>query len=174
MTTEISKPWTAEQEADAFRWIELERASDPKAPFVYARLQKKFGKEVWEAVSDFVDSQTAPTPPDDDEPETSTAEHEPKATDGTIDGMPALLPFSKLPGYLVDAWGIPYRAKTQGRKAGKVKLENYLFQRKGRKGVEHAARYRLTVGGKQKTFYPRYLMRARIHAEAEWRKQRES
>jgi hypothetical protein len=97
----------------------------------------------------------------------------PEEDDEEDGAMPELLPFSKLAGYLIDAWGVPYRAKTKGRKAGKVKLENYFFKHKKKKEVQHMSRYRLTVEGKQRTFYPRYCMRARIYAEQEWKRQDE-
>lgn len=95
-------------------------------------------------------------------------------TERDAEQPPELLPFSKLPGYLLDAWGVPHRQVGQGRKPGKVRPENVLFHRKGKKGVQHSARYSLTVDGARKRFSPKYLLRARLHAESEHReRQRE-
>jgi hypothetical protein len=80
---------------------------------------------------------------------------------------PELLPCTKLPGYLLDPWGIPYRQVGQGRKPGRVRLDNYFYCRKGEKKPRHIARYRLTIDGLRRAFYPKYLMMARLIAERE-------
>lgn len=117
------------------------------------------------AAADKIERQREKPRPQPVQTQKAAQEAEPE-TDGA---MPELLPFSKLPGYLLDAWGVPHRQVGQGRKLGKVKLENYFYRREGEKTARHIARYRLSVDHKQKPFYPRYLMRARLHAEKEWR-----
>jgi len=74
--TRTEKLWTAEQEAEARRWVKLDRALDSAAPLLYEKLEAKLGKKLWEALSDYVDSQTAL---EDDEPETSSSADKPKA-----------------------------------------------------------------------------------------------
>lgn len=93
----------------------------------------------------------------------------PEAVPVEGDGLPELLPFSKLPGYLLDPWGVPHRQKSERRKEGKVVPENYFYKKPGCAVPQHIARYRLTVDGERKTYYPRYLFRARLHAESEWK-----
>src|SRR5438132_1617808 len=100
--------WTAEQEADAREWLELSRKDEfcLKADRLYNKLEAELGA-AWEALQNFVDSES---PAEDGD--------KPEADDG--EGIPELLPFTKLPGYLFDRWGVPYRQKGQGRSAGKV------------------------------------------------------
>lgn len=150
-----------EQLEAAKKYIEMETElgmDHPSLGAFWEAMGAKFGLETWTVAVNYSLRHPAkkPSPP-------SPLEEEPS------DGMPELLPVKALPGYLVDAWGVPHRVKSAGRKAGKVKPDNYLFRKKGEKAVRHMARYRLTVEGKQRAFYPRYLLRARIHAEQEWR-----
>src|SRR5438270_3868663 len=107
-------------------------------------------------------SPTTGTKPRDNEEEAGGADEE--------DGVPELLPFSKMPGYLLDPWGVPYRQKKQGRREGKVTLENYFYNPKGGGKPRHICRYSITVDGRRRRFYPKYLMRARLHAVQEWRR----
>jgi hypothetical protein len=84
------------------------------------------------------------------------------------DEMPELLPFPNRPGYMVDAWGVPWRTKGQGRKAGKVPLEKYWYET-GTGQRKFVARYRLTVNGIRKPDTQRFCAMARLNAERAWR-----
>lgn len=97
-----------------------------------------------------------PTEPAPDEPEASA--------------IPDLLPCPDLPGYQVDRWGIPYAETKQGRKGGKVAIENYEYFARGEKKPRHITRYRLTVNGNRRSIFPRYLLKARLIAERTWKK----
>lgn len=169
------QPLTPEQKQSIVSWLEENR--NPSFTSTLARLheacQRKNGfrlsyaegSALVEILPEFQPKPKAPPKPPKPRGQSAV-----EITDQPAETV-ELIPFSKLPGYLLDPWGIPHRQPGQGRAPGKVRPENVLFYRKGRAKVQHSARYSLTIDGQRQRFCPAYLLRARLHAEAEYRQQ---
>jgi hypothetical protein len=105
--------------------------------------------------------------PDEPEPESKDAAEE----EEDADGYPALLPIAGMPGYLVDAFGVPHAVKKRGTKGGPVKPDRYWRKRTDRgPGARPAfiCGFRIRVNGVRKRYRPTYFHMARKIAEQKW------
>jgi hypothetical protein len=70
-----------------------------------------------------------------------------------------LLPCPDVPGVMVDPWGVP------SIDGVKLRLELKFHRKAGRKRSTLIQRYRLTVNGLRKAYFPKYFLIARAIAE---------